>query len=188
MSTNMSHAGRPGVGAGTAQLGSAVRKSGKEKGRERRPPGLLTPRTGWCGVPDVRSRAVGLSCCHLAPLLGAGLALRLAPWAGQGDGQRVYGEGVSEPGVMGQSSPPWPCSPRFGAGGGDAAVEAEAVLSWARCLPSLQGIAPRPVPLCAGLAKAQKKKGEICGVGAVLDLQGPPGCPMQPWALDPAWC
>lgn len=131
---------------------------------------------------------MGLSCCHLAPLLGAGLALRLAPWAGQGDGQRVYGEGVSEPGVMGQSSPPWPCSPRFGAGGGDAAVEAEAVLSWARCLPSLQGIAPRPVPLCAGLAKAQKKKGEICGVGAVLDLQGPPGCPMQPWALDPAWC
>lgn len=27
------------------------------------------------------------------------------------------------------------------------------------------------------VGKSSKKKGEICGVGAVLDLQGPPGCP-----------
>lgn len=89
---------------------------------------------------------------------------------------------------QGRAAPPGRAAPVLVQGGGDAAVEAEAVLSWARCLPSLQGIAPRPVPLCAGLAKAPKKRGRFVVSGLSWTCRDPQGAPMQPWVLDPAWC
>lgn len=115
---------------------------------------------------------MGLSCCHLAPLLGAGLAPRLVPWAGQGDWQRVYGEGVSEPGGdgAGQSSPPWPCSPRFGAGGRRCGCGSGGcvVMGTVPAIPA--GNCSLASPPLRRIGKSSKKKGEICGVGAVLDL------------------
>lgn len=44
------------------------------------------------------------------------------------------------------------------------------------CHPCRESL-PGRSPFVQDWHKLQKKKGEICGVGAVLDLQGPPGCP-----------
>lgn len=50
----------------------------------------------------------------------------------------------------------------------------------------LAGNHPLASPPGAELAEAPK--GEICGVGALLDLQGLTGCSVQTWGPDPSWC
>lgn len=49
----------------------------------------------------------------------------------------------------------------------------------------LAGNHPLASPLGAELAEAPQ---EICGVGALLGLQGLTGCSMQAWGLDLSWC
>lgn len=50
----------------------------------------------------------------------------------------------------------------------------------------LAGNHPLASPPGAELAEAPQE--EICGVGALLDLQGLTGCSVQTWGPDPSWC
>lgn len=52
-------------------------------------------------------------------------------------------------------------------------------------VPAVPAVHPLASP---GAELAEAPQGEICGVGALLGLQGLTGCSMQAWGLDPSWC
>ena len=121
-----------------------------------------------------RMLGVGRAGCErLCPhCRGQRLDLAPLPWGGRGDGQQVHEGGLR---VMGQDGAA-PSSARL-MHGGDAAVEVEPVLSWARCLPYPypQGIAACPSVPLTGLTEALE--GPICGVGAPQTCRDPQGDP-----------
>lgn len=138
------------------------------------------PCPGGCQQLWVMAGAVQGSLRVLVPCCGwESLHLALVPWGGQGDGQRVYGEGISEPGVMGQgrAAPPGRAAPfwcrgrRRGCGSGGCVVMGT--------VPAIPAGNRSPAGPPLHRVGKGSKKGEICGVGAVLDLQGPTGRPMQ---------